>query len=131
MSAREVDLTLPFWVNGTLSEAERAEFEAAMAEDPRLSAEAEALAAIRAGMQAEELRSPGEFEDGAYEGAKLVPHTEIGSRLAEIESWLGGDKTKPVVVYCRSGRRSGIAARELENLGGHEAVIEHNLGLTQ
>jgi phage shock protein E len=38
------------------------------------------------------------------------------------------DKSKPILVYCRSGRRSGIAEKELRavgytncfNLGGYE-----------
>ena len=64
-----------------------------------------------------DVRSPGEFEAGAYAGAKLVPHDQVSGKLGEIESWLGGDKSKPIVVYCRSGRRSGIAARELAEAG--------------
>lgn len=57
----EIVLDLPFLVNGTLGAAEKAEIEALMAEDALLAAEHEALAAIREGMQAEDIRSPGEF----------------------------------------------------------------------
>lgn len=57
----EIELDLAFLVNGTLSEAEAAEIEAFLTEDAQLAAERDALAAIRAGMQAEEVRSPGEF----------------------------------------------------------------------
>lgn len=57
----EIELELAFLVNGTLSEAEAAEIEAFLAEDAQLVAERDALTAIRAGMQAEETRSPGEF----------------------------------------------------------------------
>lgn len=57
----QVELDLPFFVNGTLGEAERAEVEALMAEDARIAAEVGALSAIREGMQAEDIRSPGEF----------------------------------------------------------------------
>ena len=60
-SREEMELDLAFLVNGTLSEAEMAEFEALLSEDALLAAERDALAAIRAGMQAEEHRSPGEF----------------------------------------------------------------------
>lgn len=61
-TAREdLDLNLPFHVNGTLSPQEAAEIEAWLAQDDDARAEAEALAAIRADMQAEDIRSPGEF----------------------------------------------------------------------
>ncbi len=57
----EIELDLAFHVNGTLSAAERAEIDAWLAEDALLAAEREALAVIRDEMQAEEIRSPGEF----------------------------------------------------------------------
>jgi hypothetical protein len=57
----EMELDLAFLVNGTLSEAEMAEMEALLAEDQLLAAERDALATIRAEMQAEDIRSPGEF----------------------------------------------------------------------
>ena len=57
----EVEQDLVFHVNGTLDAEARAEVEALLAEDARLRSEAEALAAIREGMQAEDIRSPGEF----------------------------------------------------------------------
>ena len=60
-SREELDLDLPFLVNGTLTPDEAAELEALLAQDPPLAAERDALAAIRVGMQAEEVRSPGEF----------------------------------------------------------------------
>lgn len=62
MTAREdIRHELPFWVNGTLDAETHAAVGAAIAADPVLAAEARALAAIRAGMQAEPQRSPGEF----------------------------------------------------------------------
>lgn len=60
-SRDEIELDLPFAVNGTLSETERAEFDAQIAEDAQLRAEFDALCAIREGMQGEEHRGPGEF----------------------------------------------------------------------
>ena len=74
----EIALDLPFLVNGTLSAADKAEIEALMAEDALLAAEHDAMAAIRTGMQAEEIRSPGDFglarlmRDVAREGAVPV-----------------------------------------------------------
>ncbi|WP_127109242.1 hypothetical protein [Pararhodobacter zhoushanensis] len=60
-SPEEIALDLPFLINGTLSEADKAEIESLMAEDALLAAEHDALAAIRSEMQAEEIRSPGAF----------------------------------------------------------------------
>lgn len=57
----EIEQELAFLVNGTLSEAEAAEIEEFLSEDAQMTAERDALAAIRAGMQAEDIRSPGEF----------------------------------------------------------------------
>lgn len=74
----EVELDLAFLVNGTLDAEARAEVEALLAEDARLRSEAAALAAIREEMQAEDIRSPGEFglarllRDASREGAGPV-----------------------------------------------------------
>lgn len=57
----ELELLLPFHVNGTLTPEEKAEVEAWLAQDDAARAEAEGLAAIRADMQAEDVTSPGEF----------------------------------------------------------------------
>ena len=58
-----------------------------------------------------DVRSPDEFRDGAYPGAKNIPLGELGSRLGEIP------KDKPVVLYCASGARSSSAARAMKQAG--------------
>ncbi len=58
-------------------------------------------------------RTEEEFAEGHIEGAILMPEYEIADR-AEKEL---PDKDKLILVYCRSGRRSKIAAQELVNLG--------------
>lgn len=85
--ARElVEMDLAFFVNGTLDAPERAELEALMAEDAQLRAEADALAVIRAEMQTEEVRSPGEFglarlmRDVGREAAKPVAAAPLQNR---------------------------------------------------
>jgi phage shock protein E len=40
-----------------------------------------------------------------------VPHDEIGAKFAE------SDKGRPIVVYCRSRRRSAIAKETLASMG--------------
>ncbi|WP_430448232.1 zf-HC2 domain-containing protein [Rhodophyticola sp.] len=58
---RPVEELLPFYVNGTLGAAERAEVDAALADSADLRAELEVLTALRKQMQADEVESPGEF----------------------------------------------------------------------
>ncbi|MGB0213931.1 MAG: rhodanese-like domain-containing protein [Alteromonas oceani] len=59
-----------------------------------------------------DVRSAEEFAEGHVPGALNVPHSEIASHLAAL-----GSIQKPVLVYCRSGRRAGIALETLTNLG--------------
>jgi anti-sigma factor RsiW len=58
---QNIEELLPFYANGTLDEPERAEVEAALAEDGDLRAELEVLLALREAMQADAVQSPGEF----------------------------------------------------------------------
>jgi len=61
MTRDEISALLPFLANETLTGDERAEVEAAVAEDAGLQSELAALQAIRATMQADEGYSPGEI----------------------------------------------------------------------
>ncbi len=58
-------------------------------------------------------RTYDEFNEGHIEGAILIPEYEIAER-AEKEL---PDKKQLILVYCRSGRRSKIAAEALVDLG--------------
>ena len=60
-----------------------------------------------------DVRTEEEYRESRIPGALLIPDYEIKDR-AENEL---PDKTKIIFVYCRSGRRSSNAARELANLG--------------
>ncbi|HSQ70759.1 MAG TPA: rhodanese-like domain-containing protein [Steroidobacteraceae bacterium] len=51
-----------------------------------------------------DVRSPEEFVTGHVPGAVNIPFDQVAGRLAEIP------KDKDLVLYCRSGRRAGIAA---------------------
>jgi phage shock protein E len=75
--------------------------------------EQQAWERIRAGALVVDVRTPREFDKGHLEGAILIPHTQISARLDE----LGSDLDRNIVVYCRSGRRSGIAQQMLRGLG--------------
>ena len=58
-------------------------------------------------------RTEEEFDEGHIEGAILIPEYEVSTR-AEKEL---PDKDQLILVYCRSGRRSKIAAQALVDLG--------------
>ena len=58
-------------------------------------------------------RTQEEYDQGHIPGAILIPEYEIADR-AEKEL---PDKDQLILVYCRSGRRSKIAAEELVKLG--------------
>jgi phage shock protein E len=69
-----------------------------------------ALAA--AGARVVDVRTPQEYAAGHVPGAVNIPFDEISRRAGEV-----GDPEAPVVLYCRSGRRSSIAADSLRRLG--------------
>ena len=57
-------------------------------------------------------REQDEFDEGHIPGAILIPYTEIENKAEEMLP----DKDKLILVYCRSGRRSKIAAEALSKL---------------
>lgn len=60
-----------------------------------------------------DVREPLELDmDGEIEGAKNIPLGEVEARKEEILSIEG-----PVVLFCRSGNRSGKALEMLNNEG--------------
>jgi len=60
-----------------------------------------------------DVRTEAEYREQRIAGAVLIPDYEIKER-APVELPL---KDKVILVYCRSGRRSGNAARTLAGLG--------------
>ena len=58
-------------------------------------------------------RTQEEFDEGHIDGAILIPEYEVSNR-AEKELT---NKDQLILVYCRSGRRSKIAAQALVDLG--------------
>ena len=76
-------------------------------------AEAKALMDSESGYIIIDARTQPEYDEGHITGAILIPEYEIADR-AEKEL---PDKNQLILVYCRSGRRSKIAAEELVKLG--------------
>ena len=63
------------------------------------------LASPPAGALILDVRTADEYAAGHVPGAVNVPYDQVAARLTE----LGDDPTRPVVVYCESGRRAGRA----------------------
>ena len=68
-----------------------------------------------------DVRTPEEHKSGYLEGAVLLPLAELESKISSKVA----DKNTPVYIYCRSGRRSGIAVEKLKAVGYTKL---HNLG---
>jgi rhodanese-related sulfurtransferase len=58
-----------------------------------------------------DVRSAGEREDAAIDGAMHIPLAQLSARLQEVPTH------KPIAVYCRSGWRSSAAASLLRARG--------------
>ncbi len=60
-----------------------------------------------------DVRTQEEFDEKHIPGAVLIPDYEIADKAEEVLT----DKNQLILVYCRSGRRSKLAAEELVKLG--------------
>jgi len=68
-----------------------------------------------------DVRTFEEFVAGRIEGSVLLPYDEIDA--ASTARVIGPNKDRTVIVYCQSGRRSGMAASTLVSLG-YEKVLD-------
>ena len=67
-----------------------------------------------------DVRQPEEFAEGHYPNAINIPLGEISQRISEFKNM-----QTPIIAYCRSGGRSGMAASILKQAG----ILEvHNAG---
>ena len=60
-----------------------------------------------------DVRTQEEYDEGHIPGATQISHEEIAEKAEEVLP----DKNQLILVYCRSGRRSKIAAEALAELG--------------
>ena len=58
-------------------------------------------------------REPHEYQEAHLEGGKLVPPGLLADQIAEAAP----DRSARTILYCRSGNRSFIAARQMQELG--------------
>ncbi len=68
--------------------------------------------AVAAGARLVDVRTPAEYQGGHIEGALNLPVGELPAGAGRI-----GKRSRPVVVYCRTGSRSALAASFLRRHG--------------
>jgi phage shock protein E len=67
----------------------------------------------QAGLVVLDVRTAAEYAEGHVPGAINVPYDEVEARLGELDAMRGSE----VVVYCRTGRRAGLALDVLARSG--------------
>lgn len=60
-----------------------------------------------------DVRTEEEYQQGHIQNSLLIPDTEIQNKAEELLA----DKDAVIIIYCRSGRRSENATKELIELG--------------
>ena len=69
-----------------------------------------------------DIRTEAENSDGFIPGSFLIQRGVLESRLEKDEVWKAFEDVKPqksdtIILYCRSGSRSALAAKTLQLLG--------------
>lgn len=62
-----------------------------------------------------DIREESEVEQGSITGAKLIPRGVLEFKISELE--IPNNPEAKVILYCRSGGRSALAASSLQNMG--------------
>jgi rhodanese-related sulfurtransferase len=81
----------------------------------------EAQRLIDGGAQLLDVRADHEWDAGRIAGAVHLPLAELAERAGEI------DKDRPVVLYCRGGNRSTMAAAALADAGYDAAKLTEGI----
>jgi rhodanese-related sulfurtransferase len=76
---------------------------------------------IEEGAQLVDVRVDHEWDAGHLPGATHVPLAELAERTGEI------DRDRPVVLYCRGGNRSTMAAAALAEAGYDAAKLSEGI----
>jgi rhodanese-related sulfurtransferase len=92
-----------------------------MSEAGREVSRDEARKLIDDGAQLVDVRVEHEWEVGHIAGATHLPLDELAGRAGEI------DKKRPVVLYCRGGTRSTMAAAALADAGYDAAKLSEGI----
>ena len=70
-----------------------------------------------------DVRTKEEFQMAHYKDALNIPYDEIEKHIKKLEAY----KDKPIILYCRSGRRASIAKQTLEKYGFKNVLNAINL----
>jgi rhodanese-related sulfurtransferase len=81
----------------------------------------EAQKLIADGAQVIDVRTDHEWDVGRIAGATHLPLDELAQRAGEI------DKERPVLLYCRGGNRSTMAAAALADAGYDAAKLSEGI----
>jgi rhodanese-related sulfurtransferase len=81
----------------------------------------EARKLIEDGAQVVDVRADHEWDAGRIAGATHLPLDELAGRAGEI------DKERPVLLYCRGGNRSTMAAAALADAGYDAAKLSEGV----
>jgi len=92
-----------------------------MSDEPREVSREEAQKMLAEGAQLVDVRADHEWEMGRIEGATHLPLAELAQRAGEI------DRDRPVVLYCRGGNRSTMAAEALTAEGYDAAKLSEGI----
>jgi phage shock protein E len=60
-----------------------------------------------------DVRTEQEYNSGNIQGSYLMPFDVISSKITAVVP----NKDSKIILYCRSGRRSGIAEKTLKDMG--------------
>jgi rhodanese-related sulfurtransferase len=92
-----------------------------MSDEIREVSREEAQKMVDEGAQLVDVRADHEWEMGRIEGATHLPLAELAERTGEI------DVDRPVVLYCRGGNRSTMAAEALAAAGYDAAKLSEGI----
>jgi rhodanese-related sulfurtransferase len=81
----------------------------------------EARKLVESGAQLIDVRAEHEWEAGRIPGATHLPLAELAQRAGEV------DPERPVVIYCRGGNRSTMAAAALADAGYETAKLSEGI----
>lgn len=92
-----------------------------MSDEIREVSREEAQKMVDDGAQLVDVRADHEWEMGRIEGATHLPLAELAERVGEL------DRDRPVVLYCRGGNRSTMAAEALTDAGYDAAKLSEGI----
>ena len=110
-----------FWEGASRPSRDRLARFRCMSDETREVTRDEAQKLVEGGAQLVDVRADHEWEAGHIEGATHLPLAELAERTGEI------DKERPVVLYCRGGSRSTMAAAALAEAGYDAAKLSEGI----